>query len=112
MNKEDQIAYLNTIKPFINLKAICEDYNKRHSPAIDYNNLRAVLNGVSKTRLSSDRLESFIKYLYEDLFPNIFNIEKMQVQLQQDSLKKIMDSYATKMSSEILKEFENEIQNK
>lgn len=111
MNKEEQIEYLNRIKPFLNLKAVCEDYNKKHASTIDYNNLRAVLNGISTTRLSSQKLDSFINYLHKDLFLNTFNVEILNLQLKNNTIKNIIESYSQKMSEDVLKEIENEIQN-
>ena len=112
MNKEDKIAYLNKIKPFINLKSICEDYNRKNSPSIDYNNLRAVLNGVSKTRLSDDKLAAFIFYLYTDLFVNTFDVQNIDREIREDSIRSIIESYSTSITNDILEELKNGLQNK
>lgn len=109
MKKSEQINYLNKIRPFINLKAICEDYNKLNSNTIDYNNLRAVLNGVSKTRLSEEKLNSFIGYLYQSLYPKVFNVYRTEVTIDETSINNIVSSYTSKMSEAIIKEIYNEL---
>lgn len=111
MNKEEQIKYLNKIKPFINLKAVCDNYNQMNSNTIDYNNLRAVLNGVSKTRVSEDKLNSFISYLYHYLYTEIFDVYDISLSEKQDRISKIICSYAQKLDNEITKELKNEIRN-
>lgn len=112
MKKEEQINYLNKIKPFINLKAVCEDYNQKTTNPIDYNNLRAVLNGVSKTRLSEKKLNSFINYLYQYLYVEVFDTFDISQSIRKVDLTNIVSSYANKMSEEILKEIENGFRNK
>lgn len=107
--KEEQIEYLNKIRPFINLKAVCEDYNRLNNNSIDYNNLRAVLNGVSKTRLSEEKLSSFINYLYQHLYAEIFNACSVYPTIKQTSITDIVSVYALKMSEAIIKEINNGI---
>lgn len=106
-NKEEQIHYINKIKPFINLKAVCEDYNRLNNSPIDYNNLRAVLNGVSKTRLSEEKLTSFINYLYQHLYAEVFNVYEAAPNIRQSSIDNIVTTYASKMSEAIIKEINN-----
>lgn len=107
MNKEEKIEYLNRIRPYINLKAVCEDYNQKHTPPIDYNNLRAVLNGVSMTRLSEDRLTSFIDYLYTDLYRNIFIVESASFFVQDSKIEEVIDYYSEKMKENLIREYKN-----
>lgn len=109
MNKVQQIDYLNKIKPFINLKAVCDDYNQKTSNAIDYNNLRAVLNGVSKTRVSEDKLNSFIGYLYHYLYTEVFGVYDISLSGKKTKISNIISTYARKMDEEITKELRNEI---
>ncbi|MBO4515944.1 hypothetical protein J5751_00470 [bacterium] len=109
MNKHDIIIYLNCIKPFLNLKAICEDYNLKNPNTIDYNNLRAVLNGVSETRLSEERLNSFMTYIYHDLFAKTFDVYNLKRKNNSTQIKKIVDYYVEEMSNKIIKEIHNEI---
>lgn len=107
MDKNESILYLNTIKPYINLKAICDDYNEKNSISIDYNNLRAVLNGVSETRLSEGRLISFIDFLYNDLYLNIFDVFKLKKEKDEKQIKEILTYYVNEMSNAIVKELNN-----
>lgn len=111
MNKDKQIEYLNKIKPFINLKAVCENYNQLNNNAIDYNNLRAVLNGVSKTRLSEEKLTSFINYLYEYLYVDIFEVYDISLTAKQKKISNIISTYAKKIDEEIIKELNDEFYN-
>lgn len=109
MNKTDLIAYINKIKPFLNLKAVCDDYNSKTNNIIDYNNLRAVLNGVSKTRLSEDRLKSFIEYMYKDLFINTFDVYKLKNEQKNRRINEIVNHYINQMEKAIIKEFRDDI---
>lgn len=111
MNKKQQIDYLNKIKPFINLKAVCDDYNQKTPNTIDYNNLRAVLNGVSKTRVSEDKLNSFINYLYHYLYTEVFSVYDISLSKKQTTISNIILTYAKKMDEAITKELRNEIRN-
>ena len=38
-------------------------YNNSHNSKIDYNNLRVVINETSETRLSEEKLSSFIDFI-------------------------------------------------
>ena len=111
MKKEEQINYLKKIKPFINLKAICNDYNQKYNNAIDYNNLRTVLNDVSKTRLSEEKLNSFIDYLYQYLYIEVFDVCNISLSQKQTRISNIIHAYAQKLDEEIKKELSNEIWN-
>lgn len=112
MTKEQQIDYLNKVKPFINLSAVCEDYNSKSDTPIDYNNLRAVLNGVSKTRLSEERLDSFISYLYSYLYTEIFNAYSINYILNSTKIKRIVNKHISLMIQDITMEVKNELYNK
>lgn len=105
MSKDRQIEYINRIKPFINLKAICEDYNSKTDSPIDYNNLRAVLNGISTTRVSQEKLNCFIDYLYNDLFINVFEINNLDYSINVDAIDYIIEHYSKKMRNQIIEEF-------
>ena len=109
MTKEEAIAYLNSIKPYINLKAICEDYNNKGYSPIDYNKLRAVLNGISESRLSESKINSFINYLYHDLYINKFKISKIKDGIQAKTVSNIVFSYAEEISKALIKELNNEV---
>lgn len=105
MNKESSIEYLNKIKPFINLSAICENYNLNNSKnQIDYNNLRVVLNGQSYTRLSEDKLSAFVMYVRNKLFVDVFEMKQPVTSYSQEKVCNIITQYSQKMISEILEE--------
>lgn len=75
MQKEAIINYLNNIKPYLNLSAVCSLYNELHKDdQIDYNNLRVVLNRQSINRLSEAKLNNFLSFLQNDLFCSVFNL--------------------------------------
>ena len=109
MNKAESIQYLNQIRPYINLKAICEDYNKRGNPPIDYNNLRAVLNGVSESRLSESRINQFVEYLFSDLYIDTFKMNQTNNETRKTTVSNIILSYAEEISQAIIKELNNAI---
>ena len=109
MGKERRIQYLNQIKPFINLRAVCNDYNSKNDSSIDYNNLRAVLNGVSKTRLSEEKLESFINYLYQYLYVEIFRVYENDQLLSESVISDIAEKHLTNMKEDIIKEIRHEL---
>lgn len=108
MNKDEAITYLNSIRPFINLKAVCEDYNRKGNPQIDYNNLRAVLNGVSESRLSESRISSFIDYLFNDLYLETFKAQDNTNMITKERASSIIFSLAEKISKAITEEQNNE----
>lgn len=112
MEKEQQIRYLNEIKPFINLKAVCNDYNSKNECTIDYNNLRAVLNGISKTRLSEEKLDSFIKYLYQYLYAKIFRVYEANHIIDTSVITTITEKHLKNLTDEIIKEIQVEIYSK
>ena len=109
MNKDESIQYLQKIRPFLNLTAICADYNK-HNPSnyIDYNNLRIVLNGKSHTRLSSTKLDSLIKYLFTTLYQDIFETETLKVSFYNDTITSIVTENMDNTKSTLIKELQNE----
>ncbi len=108
MKKETEIEYINRIRPYINLKAICEDYNTKASSQIDYNNLRAVLNGVSSTRVSKERLESFVDYLHKDLFINVFQMKTNSKPLNINEIEGIIKKHVFNMHDHLIEELEND----
>ena len=108
MDKEAAIVYLNSIRPFINLKAVCADYNSKGNPPIDYNNLRAVLNGVSESRLSESRISSFVDYLYNDLYPMVFKTQNRVNSINKDRISSIIFTCAEEISKAITEEIDDE----
>lgn len=109
MIKNEQIEYLNRIKPFINLKAVCNDYNLKTDSSIDYNNLRAILNGVSKTRLSEEKLNRFISYLYQHLYLEIFKAYDIAQFISTNTLSKITERHINNLKNDIIREIQNEL---
>lgn len=109
MNKEEQIKYLKKIKPYINLKAVCDNYNHKNNNSIDYNNLRAVLNGVSKTRVSNEKLTSFVNYLYQYLYLEVFEVYNISLSQKEERISKIIQTYAQIIDEEISMELNNEL---
>lgn len=63
MTKKEKIVYLQKIKKFLKLNKLCDLYNNSHNNKIDYNNLRVVINETSETRLSEEKLTSFIDFI-------------------------------------------------
>lgn len=108
MTKEEQIFYLNKIRPFINLQAVCNDYNEKCDKDIDYNNLRTVLKDPTSKRLSSDKLDSFIEYLYKYLYPEIFQTNNKDYYINRTVVYDIASSHAKNMADAIVKEIESE----
>ena len=102
MNKEEAVDYLNRIKPYINLSAVCEDYNKNSDVNIDYNNLRAELNGNSKTRVSTEKLNIFIEYLYNNLYKNVFLINNIDNFISREQLDPIVYAHYVSLVDEIM----------
>ena len=108
MNKQSSIEYLNKIKPFINLSAICENYNSNNQEnQIDYNNLRVVLNGQSYTRLSEEKLSAFVIYVRNKLFVDVFEMNQSTISYSQEKVCDVITRYSKRMISEILEEHNN-----
>ena len=63
MTKKEKIVYLQKIKKYLKLNKLCDLYNNSHNSKIDYNNLRVVINETSETRLSEEKLSSFIDFI-------------------------------------------------
>lgn len=112
MDKNEIVEYLNRIKPYINLLAICKLYNENTPDVIDYNNLRAVLNGKSHTRLSESKLKNFIKFIYKFLYPSIFKVYDTSLLLENKVIADIMKKNFKTMSNEIIGELTVEFSNK
>lgn len=109
MKKEEAINYLNKIRPFINLSAICNDYNYNNPEnPIDYNNLRVVLNRKAVTRLSEDKLNSFILYLFKILYTKTFEIKSVGKEIDENEIKKVLKTRLKSAVRDILEEIENE----
>lgn len=112
MDKNESVEYINRIKPYINLSAICKLYNENTQDVIDYNNLRAVLNGTSKTRLSESKLRNFIKFVYNFLYPQIFKVYNTSFLLKDNIVENIIKKHFENMSDEIIGELTIEFSNK
>lgn len=101
MNKKDIIDYLNRIKTYLNLSALCKKYNEMYSDnTIDYNNLRTVLKGNVPNRLSTDKLVAFYDFLIKDILQNEFLLESSNV--KEDTIKQIIDEHSSKITAEVL----------
>jgi hypothetical protein len=74
MNRIDKIDYLSKVVKYINLYSVCNLYNETHDEKIDYNNLRAVINKQSITRLSDYKLDSFINFLQNYFINDILKV--------------------------------------
>ena len=73
MNKDEKIDYLNRVVKYLNLSAVCDLYNKENATnKIDYNNMRVVLKKQSVSRLSEEKLDSFIHFFHNYLIPSVF----------------------------------------
>ena len=84
MDKKEKILYLQKIKKYLKLNKLCELYNNTHKNKIDYNNLRVMVNMTSDTRLSEERLDSFIKFINEFFLNQIvLNKQYYSVDLEQ-----------------------------
>lgn len=113
MKRSEIISYLNEIKPFLNLKKVCEMYNEFNSNfQIDYNNLRAVLNDTHPTRLSEERIQHFYVFLINDLFQDVFKISTIEnIKSMTILVKEIEDSFL-QVLEEVKENIDYEISNK
>ncbi|MBQ2719280.1 MAG: hypothetical protein IJF73_04350 [Clostridia bacterium] len=112
MSKTEMINYLNKIRPFLNLKAVCENYND-YAPdnPLDYNNLRVVLNGISPTRVSKEKLLCFVMYIKNVLLKNVFDFGN-NYEDEQDTKKdvaKIIEMHCKALSVTLIKEITDEV---
>lgn len=112
MNKSEIIEYLNKIKPYINLTAICKLYNENTQDFIDYNNLRAVLNGNSTTRLSESKLNNFINFVYKFLYIKVFEVYNTGSFVEKEKIENIVQRHFKEISDEIMGELNIEFSNK
>ena len=112
MDKNEIIEYLSGILPYINLSAICKLYNENTQDIIDYNNLRVVLNGRSKTRLSESKLNNFIKFVYKVLYVRIFKVYDTGSFFETKKIEDIIQKHLKNMSDEIIGELNIGISNK
>lgn len=110
MSKKEMIDYLKKIKPYINLRSVCNMYNKSHfDNSIDYNNLRVVINETSITRLSEDKLHSFILFLFNELYIDIFECDKATISISEKRIEMIIRDHVENMKKEIMEEIINGI---
>lgn len=107
MNKSEKIDYLNSIKRYLNLSALCELYNKTSKEYIDYNNLRIVLNGNSETRLSEKKLDAFIEFLHVELFDKIFKVGEWKLIINQNQIDSIIEKHAKNLKNELTEKINN-----
>lgn len=89
MNKKEKILYLQKIKKYLKLNKLCELYNDTHDSKIDYNNLRVMVNMTSGTRLSEERLDSFIKFI-NDFFINQILLTRQDAAVNLEQICKII----------------------
>ncbi|MBR5922426.1 MAG: hypothetical protein IKZ59_01395 [Clostridia bacterium] len=100
MNKQAVIDYLNSIRRYVNLTGLCKAYNhKNKNNSIDYNNLRCVLNGENKNRLSEEKLYAFFSFLKKDIFENEFIIPVNEISAV--SINEIICAKTEEMKREI-----------
>lgn len=110
MNKIDKINYLNGIIKYLNLSAVCSLYNTQYqNNKIDYNNLRVVLKKQSISRLSEEKLDSFIYFLHNSLIPNTFQCNLYKEETNKKILIQKINKTVKEFETKILKEINNEI---
>ena len=105
MNKAEMITYLKKIRPFINLSAVCENYNSYYPEyKIDYNNLRAVLNEVSLTRVSEKKLFAFITFIKNVLYKTVFEFEDVNIKIVRESIGSIVEEHCKMLKDSLVEE--------
>lgn len=112
MGKSEIIEYLNNIRPYINLKSICESYNKNTAEVLDYNNLRVVLNGQSTTRVSEEKLACFMNFIHKFLYTQIFDVYNTNFFVEKNRIENIIEKHLKNISKEIKGELGFEFSNK
>ncbi len=100
MNKKEKILYLQKIKKYLKLNKLCELYNHTHENKIDYNNLRVVINMTSDTRLSEERLDSFIKFI-NDFFLTQIILSKQNANIDLEQICEIVTENAKDVCKKI-----------
>ena len=110
MNKDEKIDYLNTVVRFLNLSAVCDLYNqKNNNNKIDYNNMRVVLKRQSTSRLSEEKLDSFIQFLHNYLIPSVFEHNaQIHTTVKKETTKRITKKIE-ELNNYIVEAIENEI---
>ena len=112
MNKSKKIEYLNSIKEFLNLSALCKLYNEKNNDYIDYNNLRVVLKGTHETRLSEKKIDSFIDFLHVELFDKIFKIREWKLIMNQNQINSVIEKHTKNLKEELIERINNGFCNK
>ena len=105
MNKKEKILYLQKIKKYLKLNKLCELYNESHENKIDYNNLRVMVNMTSDTRLSEERLNSFIIFI-NDFFKDEIMLTKNDINIDLEQICRIITDDAKETCKKI-KEIKN-----
>lgn len=113
MNNEEKIKYLNDIKPYINLTGLCDLFNEINGyKRINYNNLRSVINGISKTRVSDEELGAFIAFIQNYFAKKILLLECNNTYKIKNSINNIISQRTNDIIKEIEEIFSNEFCNK
>lgn len=106
MIRENLIACLNEIVPYVKLSVLCEEYNTTHPEnVIDYNNLRVALNGKAPNRLSTEKLSSFYDFLTKDIFEKRFRMKCNK--LFSAEITNIIDTKTNEIRQEIAEAIEH-----
>ncbi len=110
MTRLELIRYLNRVKPYMNLSALCHHYNRLHSDfSIDYNNLRVTLNNKAPYRLSTEKLQAFVDFLQTDIFEKQFKLKFNSLD-QHSVLKSVIEKNADTLLNSILEAINHGIQ--
>lgn len=111
MKKQETVNYLNSIKEYLNLYALCSLYNEKYSEnCIDYNNLRSTLNGNAPNRVSEEKLTAFYDFLTKDVFQDIFKVSSNEVCSMQ--IEQIIREQTKEMMLQISEELKHGFSNK
>ena len=109
MKKEESIKYINSIRGFLNLQALCNEYNTLYPEnAIDYNNLRNTINGTAPNRLSEEKINSFVTFLKKDIFINKFLRNGVSDDATDKALKDIIFKHTEELTQNILEVLSND----
>jgi len=96
-SKTKKIQYLQQLSQFINLTALCNEFNKTAKHKVDYNALRTTINGTS-SRLKESDLDAIISYVHNTLVPKYFiPSQKLKKEITVSMLKKIVLDETKKM---------------
>ncbi|MGN0628255.1 MAG: hypothetical protein ACI4IW_01345 [Oscillospiraceae bacterium] len=109
MKKEESIKYINYIRRFLNLQALCNEYNSLYPEnAIDYNNLRCTINGKAPNRLSEDKINSFVTFLKKDIFINKFLRNGVSNDKTDKAIKETILKHTEELTQSILEVLSND----